>query len=672
MNFSEQHFALGIDVHFAGPESENFKPKTWPPTPDFPVVIDSTGKVVSRYGDLVWDLSPWAGKRLILNFGTISKMNTATSVACADMARLICAWWLWGPRAVNTPGTLNHRFIQLMPMFKLCAKNNVEASGLFRHVGIVDELPKAFSSSHAEGALVLLHTLYEYRRAFGHTILDQEGLRRLANSITRHEQSQTAYIPPRIWLYQVNRLKEFLDDYLSCADRIADCYNECIDLYEHKFGSLDALYGEQGDRDIEAFGFSKNFGSFSARASKHDILETVQKWTLKEGSPKDKTSILSLGSYMTLASRVGMAYLLNFSLMRVDEAWKLRVGCLDIEDDPQFGSIYTLGGITTKTINDNDARWVTSPSTQSAVAVLTHVARLRMSTAKKRLSISIPPDQADRPWLNLRQYEPWARGTWKGDDFNTRPAYPSYISLLKTNPILFDSKKLTITESDLELARLLTPSLDASFQVGTVWPLAWHQLRRTGAVNMQASGLVSDPSVQYQLKHATRSMSLYYGRGYSRVNLDPAAYATYVKTMYEVLSKEITRLMTPRFISPYGEVRKQQLLNVVSSSDAKKLTSSAKKGLVSWKETLAGGCVKRGHCSLGGADTLIHCGGGHGKGACTEALFDTQRVPELIVLHSLIEERMEVAPPESPYYESLALQYKSVSNILAILEEGMS
>ncbi|MGA4456230.1 hypothetical protein [Pseudomonas fortuita] len=671
MQFNAQHFALGIDADFVGPESENFRPKTWPPAPDFPVVIDHTGKIISQYSDQIWDLSPWAGRRLIMNFGIISRINTNTSAACAEMARLICAWWLWGPRAVNTPGTLSHRFVQMMPLFKLCATNDVEVSGLYRHPAVVDELPMAFSPSHAEGALVLLHILYEYRHAFGHTILDQEGLRRLSNSISRHERSQTAYIPPRIWLYQVNRLKEFLDDYLACAERIADCYKECISLYEKRFGSLDALYSKQGKRDTEEYGFSRNFGSFSSYAIKHAVLETILKWTRGEGSTKDKLTIASLSNYMTLASRVGIAYLLNFSLMRIDEAWKLRVGCLEVENDPQFGPIFTLGGITTKTINDADARWVTSPSTQSAVTVLAHVARLKMSTASKRSSLLIPQDQVEKPWHHLRQYEPWMRTNSKGDDFNTRPTYPSYISILKTNPALFDIKELTITESDLEYARLLTPSLDDSFRVGKVWPLAWHQLRRTGAVNMQASGLVSDPSVQYQLKHATRSMSLYYGRGYSRVNLDPIAYATYIKTMYEVLSKEIIRLMTPRFVSPYGEARKQKMLNIVSSSDAKKLNISAKKGLVSWRETLAGGCVKRGHCSLGGVDTLIHCGGGHGKGACTDALFDRERLPELIELQALIEDRMDVAPPQSPYHESLSLQHKSVSNILTTLEEAI-
>jgi hypothetical protein len=253
-------------------------------------------------------------------------------------------------------------------------------------------------------------------------------------------------------------------------------------------------------------------------------------------------------------------------------------------------------------------------------------------------------------------------------DFGMRPSYSSYIQVLKSFPRLFDRDAITITEADLEYARLLTPSLDATYQVGTPWPFAWHQLRRTGAVNMQASGLVSDSSLQYQLKHVTRAMSLYYGRGFSKVKLDSVAYATYLKAMYEVLGKEITRLLSPRFVSPFGEARKSQILNIVSTSDAKKLVLAAKKGTVSWRATLAGGCTKRGHCSLGGADTLVHCGGGHEKGACADALYDQDRVPELIDLQEILSDRLSTAPPGSPYYDSLCLQQRATNHILDTLK----
>ena len=54
---------------------------------------------------------------------------------------------------------------------------------------------------------------------------------------------------------------------------------------------------------------------------------------------------------------------------------------------------------------------------------------------------------------------------------------------------------------------------------------------------MQASGLVSDASLQFQLKHVARAMSLYYGQNHSRVRLEEKAHTYYVRTMYETLGE---------------------------------------------------------------------------------------------------------------------------------------
>ena len=520
------------------------------------------------------------------------------SAACSSVARLICAWWLWGPRPVTNAGTLKARFTHLSPLFKFCTAKQVSPVELFRHENLIDEIPNCFSSSHAEPALILLHNLYEHRNEFGHVILDRGALRRLSSAITKHEGSQTAYIPPRIWIYQVQRLREFLDDYMLCRDGVSHCYRECIELYKQKLDAQDSenLISHSGDGIEKEIGFARNFGKFSSYAKKHGIDTYIRKWILGPDAPDSKMAISSLGSYLSLATKVGNAYLLNMSLMRVDEVWRLRSNCLHVENDPQFGRIYTLGGITSKRIHDIDARWVTSSSATIAVAVMSHVVKLRLGTAKETMGAKVPKNQLNDPWLNIRQYEPWARGHGLNEDFSVRPSYPSYRSVLKSYKYLLDPKELVVRDNDLEYARLLTPTLADDIQVGKPWPLAWHQLRRTGAVNMQASSLVSDASLQYQLKHTSRAMSLYYGRGYSRVKLNDVAYSTYVKAMYEVLGKEISRLFTSRFVSPYGETRKEQILKIVSSSDSKKLAIAASKGEVQWRETLAGGCTKRGNC----------------------------------------------------------------------------
>lgn len=114
-------------------------------------------------------------------------------------------------------------------------------------------------------------------------------------------------------------------------------------------------------------------------------------------------------------------------------------------------------------------------------------------------------------------------------------------------PKLLNPSALKITEENIDMARLITPTLDSKkFAIGKIWLLAWHQSRRTGAVNMPASGLVSDASLQYQLKHVSRAMDLYYGPGYSRVRLEEDAQTLYVHTLYETLGRELARLATDR------------------------------------------------------------------------------------------------------------------------------
>jgi len=186
-------------------------------------------------------------------------------------------------------------------------------------------------------------------------------------------------------------------------------------------------------------------------------------------------------------------------------------------------------------------------------------------------------------------------------------------------------------------------------------------------VKMQASGLVSQASLQYQAKHATREMSLYYGQGYSQVRINDSARIEYVRTMYEMMGKEIARLFSERFISPYGPKRKQEILQMVAPADHKKLLAAAREGKVSWRETLLGGCTKRGPCEYGGIDNVIRCGGGDGRGPCSDALFDRERQGSIRQFLKVIATRLADAPEGSPLRESLEAQQRAAENALDLL-----
>ena len=121
---------LSIESPLAVPGAPNYRPESWPPPPDWPVVIDAQGKVVSRWGDPVWRLDPWAKKALTLNFGDgpATKVAAPISSANADLLRIITGWWLYGPYGARGYRSLKTRFDQMRRLFVLCEEAGILAS----------------------------------------------------------------------------------------------------------------------------------------------------------------------------------------------------------------------------------------------------------------------------------------------------------------------------------------------------------------------------------------------------------------------------------------------------------------------------------------------------------------------------------------------------------------
>lgn len=681
MSANPAQLTLAIDSPLATPDAVNYRPPSWPPAPDWPVMVDINGEVISRWGDSIWRLDPWAGMALTLNFGDGRVINSdPIDTANADLLRIVTGWWIWGTNGVRTVRNLLLRFGGLRPLFALCSREGILASDLMRFPLVADRLPEVLPPSRAGDIMRLLHALYERRDTLGFTLLNREGMTRLEGTLPEHEARQTPYIPPRIWRYQVGRLRECLDDFLAHRSQIEDCFRFCLDAYARNHGSLAAAFPGVGRTSwVTPFTWRKNdntgrlyHGPFALTAERFGIVELLTRWVEERVKTTGRPSITinSLSDYMTLVSRASLAYLLNHSLMRIEEGWNLRADCLQIERDSQFGDIYTLRGVTTKTQEEDDALWITSPSAKVAVEAMTIISHLRMMCAEANPLVPISLEDRCNPYFQTYLYEPWAtRGCV---NYRIRPKYVAYREIVETYPKLFNKDELRITQQDLDLARLVTPTLNADeFSVGEVWPLAWHQLRRTGAVNMQASGLVSDPSLQFQLKHATRAMSLYYGRGYSRVRLNAAAETYYLRALYETLGKELARMATMRYISPHGEMRKAEIVRLIDPADAKKLTKLAKNGSVMCREILLGYCTNREPCPYGGIDSIAHCGGGDAVGdakPCPDVLYDREKASQVKALDRYLDERLAGAPSDSPLRSSLEAQKRSARNFLDVIE----
>ena len=675
---------LAIDSPLVSRDKPNFLPTTWPPEGDFPVVVDKAGVVISRYRDHTWNVSVWAGKQFILNFGdgprSSKQAKSSISPDNAALLRQIAAWWLWGPKAVRSARTLVSRFNSLRRLFVYCSRMKIRADQLIAYPAVADGLGRVLAGSVADSIITVLHDLLEHQDGLGFVLLDREGMRRLVASLPRHDKEQTPYIPPRIWLYQARRLEAFLSDFAEHREKLRACFTACLGVYAAHYGSLALACVPKSERHSTPPPFSSispkwteqqiaaRIGSFEEIASAHGIADLIDRWLGPAGAGT-VCGIRRLAAYFRMTSTVGTAYLLNFSLMRIEEAWKLHSDCLMIERDPKFGDIYLLCGETTKTERDDDARWVACSKVRTAIDAMALVSDLRLVPARSNSRVPLYDAYALNPHLVVRSYEPWANSQNQSQSLDVRPSYPSFDEFVTDSPILFDPNELRITAEDLAIARRVTPTLDpGTYAIGKAWSFGWHQLRRTGAVNMQASGLVSDPSLQYQLKHSSRAMSLYYGQGHSSLRLNDSMRSEYLRTMYEVMGKELELLFSSRFVSPHGERHKAIQLELISGRDSAALAKSARAGDVVYKETLLGGCTKRGPCEFGGVDNVVRCGGGDGKKPCGEALYDREREPEIRRLKEILLENLSDAAEGSRNHNSILAQLRAADNALEMVQ----
>lgn len=677
MSIALENFGLRLSSDWITPIHRSFRPPTWPPPRDWVVSEDRDGRILSRWEDPIWDLSPWAGRSMILDFGDGKGNQKALPLdrPNSDLLRVLTTWRMWGINACAAANTLKGNFLAIRRVIALCSQNGILATELTRFPRVFEQLAGVIPPSEFSKTILEFHRLWDAREQIGFTVIDQEGLKRLAAATPDRTIEQTAYIPPRIWTYQVERLKACVDDFLAHEQAIVDCFTFSVDAYAHNFGSLEeAIKGlsrhrlpfwapkRPGEGSVTGCVYH---GPFSLTAERYGVADVMERWL---GVPAADLEIRNLSSYLSLVQYAGMAYIANFTLQRVNEVASLRTDCLIWEQDEKLGRVPIICGETTKTDPDSDARWPTSPSVEGAVTAMAAIAKLRMRCAAADLVMRPSEGDIGNPYLIGGSAEPWSGNT--SAPYSIRVHVSNYSAIYKRFDRLFDQDRLRITEEDLRIARMLTPNLSTGngFAVGEVWPLAWHQLRRTGAVNMFASNLLSDSSLQFQMKHASRLMPLYYGRGYTKLLLNEEVEGAIVGAMYEAMAHKLQVAVGDRFVSPLGPERKEiVLINIVGEKDSNQLASAGRRGQVSFREMRVGACTHRGFCSYGGIESVSRCTGGDGGGPCADALYDRDKAPEIQRDLTRIDQELAVLPRGSPRHSALLAERQGMENYLNVV-----
>jgi len=607
-------FVLKLDSPYAVPGIANYLLPSFPPPPDFPIAVDMAGAVVCRYADPSWNLSWLAGKPVRLDFGVAPRRRDSLRLSSgnSELLKQVMIYYMYGERNLVTADTLSFYIASLRPLFKLCNDNGILVSDLARYPKVVAKVSGVVHKSKLGVVMSMLFELYNAREFLQFEILPPERLQMIIKSAPETTKRQHPYIPPRLWLYQMKRCREMLEEFNRRCDDFEAIYHHCLDVYQRKHGSLAAFYELPPGPRMSAFqtNAAAGLGSFADTARAFGVAEVIEKWVVDVGSTLDEGSgVRLLSKYFGAVQFVGSVYLASFSGMRASEVARLRSDCLVVDHDERVGDVYLLQGDTRKTVDDDNAIWITSPTAKIAVEAMSSVARMRMTTALEDPRFEVAQALVENPYLITRTYEPW--GVLRVNDIGLGEEVRKALSFREWRmrcPRLFDPKEILITEEDLQAARLVTPSLDMDrYAVGKPWNFTFHQLRRTLNVNATHSGIVSLPSLQYEMKHQTPTMSLYYGQGFSRLRLNRAMTTEFIETMFQALATRASSLLGDEFASPLGEKHKSRMVEFISQRTANQLLSMAKKGQISIRETVLGVCLNRDYCPYGGIDHLSEC-----------------------------------------------------------------
>ena len=194
---------------------------------------------------------------------------------------------------------------------------------------------------------------------------------------------------------------------------------------------------------------------------------------------------------------------------------------------------------------------------------------------------------------------------------------------LKPINALFN-KELKITDKDVaEISWFLYgEGIPEAIKEGEVWPLTFHQFRRSMTVYAAASGMVSYPVLKAQLKHISMVMTVYYSDSNSRA-INILGDESEIKSLRAEWSDSKARAEADNIYKLLESVQplegiagrrletqrdKDELPMFLANRESTK--QAVKKGKFRYRPTLVGGCISVAACNKGAgvlASACISC-----------------------------------------------------------------
>lgn len=613
------------------------------PSDDFVISRDLTGEILSRYGDISYELKPYSTTK---NGKTKIPFDAIEGREYQYEAR-----WLWficyrfgkGKNKNNySVGILYSRFTGFIKPLCLFAKlHNISAIKVLETkvllAKFIHENNTAMFNKQVLPTLTLYHFLSDL---IGFSVaLNDEVINLLnkRNQTVASNKNQTELIPPRLYGLWLNEAWSIIDEFEKNSAKIK---NLIIQITK--------------ENPYHKKNYTGDMRSNAWRSWIHDFKLTSLA-NLRDFSTNRRT----FNSYLSDVMLICKGLIHFYSGMRDDEVLSLNYHCLQLDKVNNRKKARLIGNTTKYIGNNKQAQWVTTVDIERVIIVLQTIVEPIANLIDVTVESNIQKGETPCPLFLTTNYLS-SKAYRKRYPLGKTKIWTGNSSSLSINT-LFNNGLMRISEEDIEYLEQFDPERNwrqSKYSVGKIWHLKTHQFRRSLAVYSAQSGLVSIGSLQSQLKHLCQEVTFYYGNGAERAGnifdieskdhmahqfLKEKPLADYTAWVWQILfSDEKLDGINGRVIERTIKANTSESKALIHQ-DRKKTIKQFKDGQRAYTETPLGGCETTAPCDKKLMHSITACID------CTKADLKPSKVKKTIDSMTIFVESL---PPDSVEYRT--------------------
>lgn len=537
-------------------------------------------KVLSYYGDNIWDLSPYSKEKTIINFNSI-----LTPSLIIEAKRLTFLYMSYGEGRLKSTPSGRTVAIKYQTINNIClyayergkTLKDIFSDKKLLRMFIVKVMHELTSTAGTLKTILELLKGISYERSGFIYESNKLNEKLLASIDKKYKDSleQTLMIPVSIYLFSAKARWEhitFIEQHL----------NNLVSFHEKLI--LNQEFAKKSIYDVRK-GDKKKFVSWEVAVNEFKLKKLFSKYNVYSRKNFSNFIVKIQGTCRHLIHQ--------YTGMRDNECRNLRNDCWRERDYKLptriFGYESKIHGINTPQV------WITHPEIKRVINILNSIT--------KPMHKAYCPELINPP-LMIRSG--FLRNMAKGN------FYEEIIPDNSLDELPFDETKIKITKVHIEEElKAIEPTRDFTnhewIKEGALWEFKSHQYRRSLAIYAQGSGLVSLYAIREQFGHLLTSMAEYYGNGNKNAKkLDGRTnekehisnYMKQIKPTVSALSflKNVVLSKSMNFGSDgtYLEkniVTKTQEDREIAILKSPELIKKFKNGILHYQETAMGGCT---------------------------------------------------------------------------------